>query len=415
MSDAFLSVIIILLFGFIYLITILGTNISHIKKNWPLYRCNPIIMPFASYFGVDSEDNMQKCTMNTQSSFMDAFLQPLHAMQAASIANQQTTHESQKTATAATTKHRSLMASMTAGIFNKLNNVLIVMTKTGLTMEDNMARVQGLFSTVFYMFKSVTFIVESIANIIVGFPFYCFAKNTIIPTLHYGNIPIQHLTPGTILSDQSIVTATMILDSEGQDAFFLDNTIVTGSHKVLHNTKWIYVKDHPDAISLPPLTDPIYCFNTTNKTIQLHNTTFSDWDDIEENDLPTLNSACGTSLPSPLVFDNIHNYLEVGFHPDTSFEMKDGTTRTIGEIQLGEILVHGEIVTGCVTIQGDVPLYYHEKDVIGTANIQVDHATIKPYTGTSERLYHLLTNTGTIRRNHTLWKDYNDGLERFFE
>ena len=145
MSDAFLSVIIILLFGFIYLITILGTNISHIKKNWPLYRCNPIIMPFASYFGVDSEDNMQKCTMNTQSSFMDAFLQPLHAMQAASIANQQTTHESQKTATAATTKHRSLMASMTAGIFNKLNNVLIEMTKTGLTMEDNMARVQGLF------------------------------------------------------------------------------------------------------------------------------------------------------------------------------------------------------------------------------------------------------------------------------
>ena len=80
-------------------------------------------------------------------------------MQASSLANQQTTHEkSHKTATATTTKHRGLMASMTAGIFNKLNNVLIEMTKTGLTMEDNMARVQGLFTTVFYMFKSITLV-----------------------------------------------------------------------------------------------------------------------------------------------------------------------------------------------------------------------------------------------------------------
>ena len=415
MSDAFLSVIIILLFGFIYLITILGTNLSHIKKNWPLYRCNPIIMPFASYFGVDSEENMQKCTMNTQSSFMDAFLQPLYAMQASSLDNQQTMHKSQKASTANVTKHRGIMASMTGSIFNKLNNVLIEMTKTGLTMEDNMARVQGLFTTVFYLVKSITLVIQSISSIIVEFPFYCFAKNTIIPTLHNGNIPIQHLTPGTILSDLSIVTATMILDSTGQDAFFLDNTIVTGSHKVLHKTKWIYVKDHPDAISLPPLNDPIYCFNTNHKTIKLHNTTFSDWDDIEESDLIILNNECGTTLPCPLVFENIHKYLEAGFHPDTTFEMKGGVFKSIGEIQLGEILAHGEIVTGCVTIQGNVPLYYHEKDVIGTANIQVDHATIKPYTGTSERLYHLLTNTGTIRRNHHIWKDYNDGLERYFK
>jgi len=415
MSDAFLSVIIILLFGFIYLITILGTNISHIKKNWSLYRCNPIIMPFASYFGVDSEDNMQKCTMNTQSSFMDAFLQPLHAMQASSLTQQHTMHENHKTSTSTINKHRGLMASMTSGIFNKLNNVLIEMTKTGLTMEDNMARVQGLFTTVFYMFRSTIFVVESIATIIVEFPFYCFAKNTIIPTLHYGNKPIQYLTPGTILSDKSVVTATMILDSTGQDAFFLDNTIVTGSHKVLHNTKWIYVKDHPDAITLPPLNDPIYCFNTTNKTIKLHNTTFSDWDDIEEKDLITLNNECGTTLPSPLVFENIHQYLEVGFHPDTTFEMKGGVFKPIREIQLGEILAYGEIVTGCVTIQGNVPLYYHETDVIGTANIQVDNAPIKPYIGTTDRLYHLLTNTGTIHRTSRVWKDYNDGLERFFE
>jgi hypothetical protein len=413
MSDAFLAVIIVLMFFFIYLITILGTNISHIKKNWPIYRCNPLIVPFASFFGVDSEENMQKCTMNTQSSFMDAFLEPLHAMQAASMANQSTISNSQQTSTSATTETKGLMASMSSGIFNKLNNVLISMTRISLTMNDNMSRMQGVFSTIFYMMKSVGNATGSMANIMMEFPF-CFAKNTIIPTLHNGLTPIQYLTPGTILSDGSVVTATMILDSKSQSAYFLDYTIVTGSHKVLYKTKWIYVKDHPDAISLPPLTDPIYCFNTSNKIIKLNNTIYSDWDDIEEKDLITLNNAYGSNVSEPLEFDNIHKYLEVGFHPDTKLQMKDGTNKNISNIQLGEILEHGEIVTGCVTIQGDVPLYCHEKDIIGTKNIQVENIPIKPYNGSSELLYHLVTSTGSIQRHNRIWQDYNAGLERFF-
>ena len=97
------------------------------------------------------------------------------------------------------------------------------------------------------------------------------------------------------------------------------------------------------------------------------------------------------------------------------FEMKDGSKKSIAKISLGEILAKGEVVIGCVTIQGDVPLYSHEKDVIGTANVQVDNAPMTPYNGTTEQLYHLITNTGTIQRNNRIWKDYNDGLERYFE
>ena len=243
----------------------------------------------------------------------------------------------------------------------------------------------------------------------------CFAKHTIIPTLHNGPTLIQDLTPGTILSDESVVTSTMILDSTDQPAFFLDNTIVTGSHKVLYNTKWIYVHDHPDAISLPPLIDPIYCFNTTNKRITLHNTTFSDWDDEEGRDIITLHNACQHFLPEPVVFANIHKYLEVGFHPNTKIPMKDGTLKHIGKIKLGEILANGEIVTGCVTILGDVPLYHHETDIIGTATLRSGHTPTKLYTGDTKQLYHLLTNTGFLKINDIIWSDYNDGLERYFE
>jgi hypothetical protein len=242
----------------------------------------------------------------------------------------------------------------------------------------------------------------------------CFAKNTIIPTLHKGNTPIQHITPGTILADNSKVTATMILDSTGQPIFLLDNTIVTGSHRVLYKTNWIHVEDHPDAISLPPLNDPIYCFNTTNKHIKLHNTIYADWDDEEGRDLITLNNACGHTISEPLVFENIHKYLEVGFHPDMKLRMKDGTYKNLENIQLGEILEYGDIVTGCVMIQGDVPLYYHDSGIIGTSNIKLDNVPIKPYMGSTDRLYHLLTNTGTIRSQNHVFPDYNAGLDRYF-
>ena len=80
-----------------------------------------------------------------------------------------------------------------------------------------------------------------------------------------------------------------------------------------------------------------------------------------------------TSYLKPVVFATIHKYLEVGFHPNTKIPMKDGTLKHIGKINLGEILANGEIVTGCVTILGDVPLYHHETDIIGTATLRSGH------------------------------------------
>ena len=247
--------------------------------------------------------------------------------------------------------------------------------------------------------------------------FHCFAQNTIIPTLHKGDIPIQSLTPGTILSDKSIVTATMILDSTNETIYHLDKTIVTGFHKVLYKKQWIYVKNHPDAISLPNLNTPVYCFNTTNKIIKLHNTIYSDWDDLEERDLKTINEACESDIYEPLVFENIHKYLEVGFHPDTKLQMEDGTYKKIENIQLGEKLYNREKITGCVVIQGDIPLYVHENNIIGTANVSVNRNDLvkERYVGTIERIYHVLTNTGTLIIDHRLWNDYNAGIERFFE
>ena len=55
--DITLTITIILLFIFLFVFNIFTIGIKNIKNNWPKYRCNPSVMPFASMFGHDSSQN----------------------------------------------------------------------------------------------------------------------------------------------------------------------------------------------------------------------------------------------------------------------------------------------------------------------------------------------------------------------
>jgi hypothetical protein len=49
------------------------SQVSVIKANWPLYRCNPIYMPLAD----NIESNFTYCIQTMQTNMMGSFLQPL--------------------------------------------------------------------------------------------------------------------------------------------------------------------------------------------------------------------------------------------------------------------------------------------------------------------------------------------------
>jgi hypothetical protein len=75
-SDITLLTFIILVFVALYLVNILVVGASNIKRNWPKYRCNPSVMPFASYFGHDSSENFTYCMQSIQSNYMGYLMQP---------------------------------------------------------------------------------------------------------------------------------------------------------------------------------------------------------------------------------------------------------------------------------------------------------------------------------------------------
>ena len=77
-SDIFLSLIVLLIFAFLYYYNILAVGMKEIEDNWPVYRCNPSVMPFAGSFGHDVGDNFTYCIQNMQTDYMGVLLQPVN-------------------------------------------------------------------------------------------------------------------------------------------------------------------------------------------------------------------------------------------------------------------------------------------------------------------------------------------------
>ena len=77
-SDLTLSAIVIFIFMCLYIFNLLIVGYQRIKDNWPVYRCQPLIMPIAGLFGYDAGENFGYCIQAMQKNFMDALLGPLH-------------------------------------------------------------------------------------------------------------------------------------------------------------------------------------------------------------------------------------------------------------------------------------------------------------------------------------------------
>ena len=177
----------------------------------------------------------------------------------------------------------------------------------------------------------------------------CYDKNTIIKTEN-GNIPIRKLKSGMILHNGDKVTAVFKLALNNSDVYNLNDIIVTGNHKVLHDSMgWISVKDHPDSKKIEDYREPmVYCFSTHSKRIYIKNYKFLDWDDLEPIDIMKLKNLKYLKQNSSL--SDIHKNLESGIYGSTMIELADGQSVKIKHIKINDQLKFGERVLGIVKI-----------------------------------------------------------------
>lgn len=77
-SDITKSILIFVIFLGINFFMLFSIGLKSIKDEWPKYKCNPIVMPFAKFFNKDPIKNFESCIQNIQNIHMGSLLDPLY-------------------------------------------------------------------------------------------------------------------------------------------------------------------------------------------------------------------------------------------------------------------------------------------------------------------------------------------------
>ena len=185
-------------------------------------------------------------------------------------------------------------------------------------------------------------------------PSICFDKNTMLEMNDGTKKAISEVVVGEELMGGAKITAKLVLEAKHAIMYKLDDILVSGTHQVKYNRQWIEVNKHPERKLVVDYKEPyLYCLNTTSKRLVIGNHTFSDWDEIFKEELNILKKYCslmGVNASELKDTSFIHKYFDVGFDETTKLELKNGITREIKDICIGDILRNGEFVYGLVDL-----------------------------------------------------------------
>ena len=233
----------------------------------------------------------------------------------------------------------------------------------------------------------------------------CFDKNTLL-TMNDGSFKkIFEIEVGDMLENNIMVTAKMKVDASDLRMFMINNIIVSESHIVKYEDKWIAIRDHCDAIELPKSSykEPyLYCLNTSSKEIVINDLVFTDWDEIYDKKLETIIYTIPQNLFTKdikIQKDNIHKYLDVGFEPNINVYLANNTKKQIKDINVGDKLSTKGIVYGIVEIES-----YSDKTLVGSI---LGNNTNK----SQNKLYHLLVSNKCFETDGKIIMDYNDKID----
>ena len=265
-------------------------SVAEIKRNWPVYRCNPGYFPLYPVLSNDMSGDFAGCIQNTTYDFMPELLAPLNYI----------TDQLSNLGLGFVNDIQGVrdmfnyIRDKITGVFNMIFgifiNLIIEFTKIGISLKDMMGKVVGILSVVFYIIEGSITTMDASAKTLFSpvIAITCFHPNTQIKLKNGQIYCIKDIPLGSILENDARVQ--VVLNIEKTEPLYLLKKIgvnasdiyVSGSHFILYNNKFIQVKHCPLAISQTKVqSDNYISLITTNHTIQIGNTIFWDWEDDE--------------------------------------------------------------------------------------------------------------------------------------
>lgn len=160
-NDISLSIIIILIFVGMYFYNILAIGIKNIQNNWPEYRCNPMVMPFAGTFGHNSINNFTYCIQNMQMDYMSKVLSPVNYLLSNISDTSNELSGSIQSIREFISVLRNFITSIVQSIFGVLLNVLTQVQFLLIKMKDMVSKTVGIVVTMMYILQGSIMTMES--------------------------------------------------------------------------------------------------------------------------------------------------------------------------------------------------------------------------------------------------------------
>jgi hypothetical protein len=294
-SDITLSIFIILIFIFLYVFNVLSVGIQKIKDDWPQYRCNPIVMPFASVFGYDPMSNFSFCIQNMMSSYMGYLMQPIKYSFSVLGNISKDINDALTGVRAFFNNIRNYITNIIQTVFGVFLNILIEFQRVTINIKDIFAKLIGILATLMYVLEGTVDTMESGWN---GPPgqlvrALCFHPDTKVELKDGSLYAMKDLPLNSILKTGSKVCAVMNISNITEKGEFIEKLysidggennekiLVSGSHLIYNNEikQFVHVEDLSNVI-ISDINSPNFaCLITSDHIIPIGKHIFHDWED----------------------------------------------------------------------------------------------------------------------------------------
>ena len=266
------------------------SQVSEIKANWPLYRCNPMYMPLAD----NMEENFTYCIQSMQSGFMGYLLEPLTFITNTIGSMMGGFMNDIQSIRGMFNKIRTQFSNIIQSIFGVFLNLIIEFQKITISIKDLIGKTIGIMVSLMYVMDGSIKTMNSTWN---GPPGQmvkalgkCFYPNTKVK-LQDGTVKqMKDINLGDILENGSIVEAVMMIDNKREPVSLYripnegvggTDIFVTGKHLVFDKKtqRLIKVENYSNAINSKIEIDWFSCLITSDHKIQIGNELFWDWED----------------------------------------------------------------------------------------------------------------------------------------
>jgi hypothetical protein len=306
-SDLTLSIIIICIFMLLFIFNFLVVNIQRIKENWPVYRCQPLVMPFASFFGHNTAKNFAFCIQTMQKGFMDDLLKPVNFN--VGILSDVTSKLSVDMNYA-----RNLMAyfrltaiEMFKNIFSSMFNMMVEVQRVLIVTKDTIGKMVGNMTALLHIVNGSLMTMNSMWN---GPPgglvrAICFHPDTTLELLNGELVRMKDAPLNGLMENNTRILSIMHLSNLDENGDLIekmyrikrkrifsnkdvnnengyrDDIIVSGTHLIYDPRIKTFIKAQD--CSYAELTDirceTLTCLITSNHTIPIGGWIFHDWED----------------------------------------------------------------------------------------------------------------------------------------